>query len=236
MERREFEELMIACHEVGTRFSEGIVFIGGIAVYLHAINAEATRALAAYTQDADFYISLADMGDLRDVEEVWANRSHSKHQLIKRGFEFDIYTERQSSLVVPYDAAFAASAKIGELRVASLEHLAVLKLEAYLDRRASSKGDKDAKDLYRIAAVASNQGSPLNAELMAPYLRDEHTPLLAEIYKSPVVSSLALGNAVVAKQLRTQFRGQFGSIMDAKPSVSLNAHAPKPATVRPRRG
>jgi predicted nucleotidyltransferase len=37
---------------------------------------------------------------------------------------------------------------LGGIRVASLGHLLVLKLEAFADRRGSTKGDKDAKDLY----------------------------------------------------------------------------------------
>src|SRR6185436_10365237 len=107
--------------------------------------------------DADFYISFADMGDLRDIEEVTANRRLSKHQMIKHGFEFDIYTERQSTLVLPYDVVLASSQIVGGIRVASPEHLLVLKLEAFADRKGSAKGDKDAKDLLRIAVAARRQ-------------------------------------------------------------------------------
>ena len=150
MDDTDFRELLTACQEIAITFSEGVIFIGGIAVYLHAINGDSTSGLAEFTHDGDFYISLADMADLRDIEQVTANRRLSKHQLIKRGFEFDIYTERQSSLIVPYDQVAAYSETFDELRVACLEHLLVLKLEAYRDRRNSSKGQKDSKDIIRL--------------------------------------------------------------------------------------
>ncbi len=203
MEKREFEVLLSACAEIAGYFPDGVVYIGGIAVYLHAIHHVQTVGFAEFTHDADFYISLADMGDLRDIEEVTPNRRLSKHQLIKRGFEFDIYTERQSTLIVPYDAVVAHSRQYGDLRVASLEHLLVLKLEAFRDRRQSAKGEKDARDLFRIAAVAAAVSKRFDAGLAAPYIRDEHIALLGLVLKSPVVVSMANGNAVVAKKLRS---------------------------------
>lgn len=205
MDQSEFNHLIGACAELGELFPEGLVFIGGIAVYLHTIHVESTQHFAEFTHDADFYISLADMADLRDIEEVTANRRLSKHQMIKKGFEFDIYTERNSSLVVPFDAVYAHAVKFGSLRAASLEHLFVLKLEAFLDRRQSVKGDKDAKDLFRIAAVAAASKQGFRGDICAPYLRDEHLPLLSLVYKSPASVAMAQGNAVIAKKLRRSF-------------------------------
>ena len=202
MDARDFETLLAACAEVAQLFPDGVVFIGGIAVYLHAKNHAQTSELAELTHDADFYISLADMGDLRDIEEVTANRRLSKHQMIKRGFEFDIYTERQSTLVVPYDVVLVASKVIGGIRIASLEHLMVLKLAAFADRKDSAKGDKDAKDLLRIAAVAKHSGVPFRAERVTPYLRDGHLELLTRVECGPHAMSLARGNAMQAKRLR----------------------------------
>lgn len=211
MKDNDFQTLLHACSEVAELFPDGVVFIGGIAVYMHAINSEETASLAEFTHDADFYISLADMGDLRDIEELTPNRRLSKHQMIKKGFEFDIYTERQSSLIVPYDAIAANSCVYEGIRVACLEHLLVLKLEAYGDRKASAKGDKDAKDALRIAAVAS-QGAGFRPELAAPYLRDDHLAHLTTIERGPHAMALAHGNAVQAKRLRQQFAALASAI------------------------
>ena len=215
MDDTEFKELLAACAELAGLFPDGLVFIGGIAVYLHAQNAPAAAQYAEVTHDADFYVSLADMGDLRDIEEVTPNRRLSKHQLIKRGFEFDIYTERQSTLIVPYDAVVASSVRYEPFRVTGLEHLFVLKLEAYRDRRQSAKGEKDARDLLRIAAVAQGTKRGFQAATAAPYLRDEHLALLPLVHKSPVAAAMARGNAVAAKRLRSSFEQVMDSLKSA---------------------
>jgi len=201
----EFAKLIIVCQEFSTLFSDGIAFIGGIAVYLHSINREETRELAEFTHDGDFYISLADMADLRDIEEVVANRRLSKHQLIKHGFEFDIYTERHSALLVPYAQVIAHSVQYDALRVASLEHLLVLKLEAYRDRCSSSKGQKDAKDMIRLGLIASAQRKKLTTDLITPYLSEEHLKLIERIQRGPEFLSLAKGNSKTAKKMREDF-------------------------------
>jgi hypothetical protein len=201
----QFPALLAACEELSATFRDGIAFIGGIAVYLHAINNPATRGFAEVTHDGDFYISMADMGELRDIEELTPNRRLSKHQLMKAGFEFDIYTERYSSLIVPYSEVIAYAENYGALKVAGLEHLFALKAEAYRDRKSSSKGSKDAKDLIRITAIAAARKKPLRVSLIAPYLRDEHLSFLDDLIKRPEFVAMTRGNAMEAKKLRTQF-------------------------------
>lgn len=205
MNDSEFSSLMAACHEIASGFPDGVVFIGGIAVYLHCINREETKGLAEFTHDADFYISLSDMADLRDVEEVVANRRLSKHQLIKRGFDFDIYTERHSALPVPYDQVRAHCVQYDILKVACLEHLMALKLEAYRERVSSSRGQKDAKDLIRLGLIAAAQKKSLRPALITPFVGDEHLQLLERIERGPEFLSLAKGNAKEAKTMRGKF-------------------------------
>ncbi len=231
MPDKEFESLLSACSEVAELFPDGIVFIGGIAVYMHATNLEETKEMAEFTHDADFYISLAAMADLRDMEEVTQNRRLSRHQMIKRGFDFDIYTERHSSLIVPYDMVAGYSALYEGIRVASLEHLLVLKLEAFLNRKGSSKGEKDAKDLLRIGAVAARGGQSFRPELAAPFMRDEHLKLLELVYRGPYATSLAQGNAVQSKRLR----GEFSDIADGiRENIGCDRTTPPPKAPRHR--
>lgn len=210
----DFQQLLRACHEIASNFPDGVVFIGGIAVYLHAINNQKAKELAEVTHDADFYISIADMGDLRDIEEIVPNRRLNKHQLKKYGFEFDIYTERHSALIVPYDQVMAHAVTYDQTRVASLEHLLVLKLEAYKDRHASTKGQKDAKDLIRIAVVSQSTNQKFKADLAIGYLDDRHIALLKQVARGPEFMSLARGNAKYAKELRTQFQALVDSIQE----------------------
>lgn len=199
--KSEFERLLAICQEIADYIPDGVVFIGGIAVYMHAINHQLNH-IAEFTHDADFYISFADMGDLRDIEELTPNRRLSKHQFIKSGFEFDVYTERQSSLIVPYDDVIANSVSYENMRVASLEHLLALKLEAYRNRRGSAKGQKDAKDIIRLAILGAEIG--FNPDIAMPYIDDEHKDLLLDIHRGSEVVAIAQGNSVVAKKIRSK--------------------------------
>lgn len=212
MEKREFAQLLEACAEIAEYFPDGVIYIGGIAVYLHATNLEQSRSYAEFTHDADFYISLADMADLRDIEEVTPNRRLSKHQLIKRSFEFDIYTERQASLLVPYDEIAAHSVVYEGIRVAAVEHLLVLKLEAFKDRKGSAKGEKDAKDLLRLGLIATDPERSFDVSLIAPYLSEEHMDLLRSVAKGPFAMAMAHGNAVAAKKIRLAFTQMIDTI------------------------
>ncbi|MDA8349792.1 MAG: hypothetical protein M0038_13495 [Pseudomonadota bacterium] len=204
-ERSDFQSLLSTCSEVAREFPEGVIFIGGIAVYLHAINTASAAPFAEATHDADFLISLADMADLRDVEEVTSNRRSSKHLMVKNGFEFDIYTERQSALLVPYDEASAHAQKYGEIRVGGIEHLTVLKLEAFADRQGSRKGEKDAMDLLRLAQVSGARRGGFRIDVALPFLRDAHIALLDKVTRGPFATALARGNAHQAKQIRAHF-------------------------------
>jgi hypothetical protein len=89
--------------------------------------------------------------------------------------------------------------------IAALEHLLPLKLEAFIDRRGSAKGDKDAKDILRLACVAHAQPGGLKAEVAAAYMDERHMGLLADIQRGPYAMAMALGNAKKAKELRTIF-------------------------------
>lgn len=215
----DFLQVLAACKELASQFPD-IVFIGGIAVYLHTINDKQTADLAESTHYADFYISIADMSDLRDIEDVTPNRRLNKHQLIKRGIEFDIYTERHSNLILPYDQVSAFSEQYDSIQVAALEHLLILKLEAYQDRHASSKGQKDAKDLLRIGVIVAKQRRKFRSEIISGYIRDEHITLLERVLKGPEPLALARGNAKEAKSIRGYFSTLVEKVVNEYGAIS----------------
>ncbi len=175
----------------------------GIAVYLHAINSPKHAQYAEATNDADFYISAADLSDLREIEEIQPNRRLNRHQFIREGFEFDIYAKYQSNLRVPYDAVNASCDTYGGIQVACLEHLLVLKPDAFAARHASAHGRKDARDLIRLALVASEH--PFQSDKASMFLDAEHLKLLAQVARGPEPTVLASGNAQLAKNIRATF-------------------------------
>ncbi len=200
MNSEAFNRLLTACHEVGGLYEPDIVFIGGIAVYLHAANHELTRPYAEMTSDADFYISLSALSDLRDIEEVVQNTRLSKHEFQKQGFSFDVYTERQSSLPVPYADVVAHAVRYEGVAVAPLEYLLVLKLEAAVDRHGSAHGQKDARDIIRLLLLGRHQG--FDAQRSILFMKDAHLARLKLIVNGPEFIALARGNAKEAKGIR----------------------------------
>ena len=206
-----FESLISLCHEVGRLYEPGLVFIGGIGVYLHAVNHADVKELAEATKDADLYISVAGFSDLRDIEELTANNRLSKHEFKKAGFSFDVYTERQSKLPVPYANVSAMAHVYDGVRVASPEHLLVLKLDAAVDRKDSEHGRKDIKDIIRILMVADSIQC-FDVEAACAFMRDEHLAMLEEIVKGPEFLAISLGNAKMAKALRSRFNAVFDAI------------------------
>ncbi len=208
MDNADFQKLLGICQKLETTYNHQIIFIGGIAVYLHLTKYEKLSILAETTHDADFYISISAMSDLRDDEEITPNLRLSKHQIIKEGFEFDIYTEHHSKLIVPFADVYAKATRHDDYLIACLEHLLSLKLEAYHNRRHSQKGLKDAKDILRIALCANQ--STFKVKEYAKFQMPYHPQLLQEIFKGPASIQLSMGNAHQAKT----FRASLGTLIE----------------------
>ena len=141
---------MALARRVSQEFPDA-VFIGDIAVAQHAKRSD--LALEESSHDADLYLSLAGKNEMRDRYEVLRNERLGKDSVLVDGEDFDLYVERQHRLAVPYDEVFAHAEEIDGIRVAALEHLLVLKLDAASDRWGSAKGDKDLRDLARIVTL-----------------------------------------------------------------------------------
>lgn len=196
-----FDKILELCHVLSSGYHE-VVFIGGVAVYLHLVKKAHGELPPDVSHDADFMISFSDYGALKDAEEITPTARLAKHQMVVGGVEFDIYVERLHRLVVPYDEVFAHSSVVEEIRIACLEHLLVLKLEALLDRGHSSKGSKDRKDVTKIGLLL---GTKFRADLIRPYIRDELADQLQDIAKSAIFFEMCDNNAHAAKKSRAKF-------------------------------
>ena len=188
----------------------GVVFIGGVAVYLHACEAAVATIVPESSHDADFMISFSGYGCLKDMEEITYNSRQCKHQMIVDEVEFDIYVERLNGLIVPYDDAYAQADTIGTVQVACLEHLLVLKLEAFKSRKHSSKGEKDRRDMVKIGLLL---GRKSRIDLIEPYMREELAALLREVARSSVFHDLCGRDAHAAKGMREEFAGFVDDVM-----------------------
>lgn len=218
-----FSKLLSAVTEVSQMY-EDAVYIGGIAVYMHAINKKETSHYAGTTSDADFYITFTTLSELRHMEEVHQNTRLKKHEFLKDGFSFDVYTERQSSLPIDYDFVKAHAVSYGDVKVAALEELLVLKLEAAVDRYSSVHGKKDAKDVIRILLLASMEEA-FSAKRATDFMNKEHFECLERIMKGPEFMALAEGNSQIAKRLKIDCGKTFETVKEEFNKPPAASHA-----------
>ena len=152
MDWSDFADLIAVAREESSRWSDAVV-LGGVAIYQHAAHDPAAAPSAEPTSDLDLYLSLDGFTELRDQEEVVANRSATKHSYFVRGFPVDVYTEDHAPLPVPYAEIAARATICGGICVACLEHLLILKLEAFRVRRGTAKGERDARHIALLVGL-----------------------------------------------------------------------------------
>lgn len=213
--QKEWDDLWKGICELSSLFEEGIIFIGGVAVYLHIAGEKLPTYFREYSHDGDFYISLADYKDLREIEEVTQNKRLEKSQIIKNGIDFDIYLEHNNTLRVTYEDAQRYSVVVENVRIACLEHLLVLKMDAYIDRYGSAKGSKDERDLIRIVTMLGQ--TSVRKKVLQPYLTEEAVVRLAKVARSPEFMAICQGNAHTASILRKEYVKTLSKIEQALP-------------------
>lgn len=151
--------------ELNERYSNEMVLIGGVAVYLHS-----TRLGVGVerTHDVDLMLGMNAYSQLSSEETLTHNRRLDKHEITTHGTSVDVYVEFQNQLRVPYEEAKRHAVEIDGYHCASLEHLLVLKTVAAIDRAGNPKGDKDERDIAKIVMLMERP----NGELLSPYLKD----------------------------------------------------------------
>lgn len=203
----EWKRLLEAVDEIQDWFPEGVAFIEGIAVFAHARDDSEVSPFVAKSHDADFVILTPDYVDLRDIEVLTSNRRLSKHQFVKDGFEFYVYVENQNDLVVPADEVLASSVIKSGLRVACCEHLLALKSAALIDRKGTSKGNKDEEDILRILLVTNNINPDLVSRISSEMLQN-----IKRCVDGDAVVRLTNGNLHTAKKFRDRAREIFNEL------------------------
>lgn len=190
-------------------FGDEFVVIGGWAV--HAYNCKSKSF------DGDAMVSHIVEGTLNDSYIVTKNPRMKKSQFIcEAGCDIDLYVERQHGLRIPFSEIQAYSQQIDRLRVASPEHLLLLKLDAYKDRKHTPKGTKDKEDILSMLAKV-----PLKKkEIFDTHLDGEDKELLKEVLADKAIAmTLCNQNAFEAKQLRSNASKALKELTNEKPRI-----------------
>ncbi|MFX4299972.1 hypothetical protein [Pseudosulfitobacter pseudonitzschiae] len=199
--------LLRATAEINDFFEDDIAFIGGVAVYAHAMMSRDYEGLAVFSHDADFVIMLNAFADLRDLEVVTPSKNFRKQQFTKDYFEFDVYVQNQTDLRISVEEIVAASEEQYGLRVASLEHLLLLKIPALKDRKGSQKGEEDAQDIVRIMYLI-DKPDPLKLKRIT----EDDMLILSEANSLDHILPITNGNRHLAKNLKSVVENNFSKI------------------------
>lgn len=127
-----------------TQLNKSITFvlIGGWAVYLYT-HLEKSK-------DIDIIV---DYDALKSIEEIYSlhkNPRLSKYEVKTERFDIDIYVPYYSKLTVPPEDIIGMTQSVEGFTLPTPEALLTLKIGAFLSRRESIKGRKDAVDILGL--------------------------------------------------------------------------------------
>lgn len=205
----EWTEVWAAACKLSSEY-EDIVFIGGVAVFVHLSNASVDEAMLEFSHDVDACISISDYADLRDFYVATPNKRLNKTQIEIGAAEIDLYVEHANALAIPYGEIKAHRVDYDGIRVAALEHLLVLKLDAAIDRERSPKGAKDRRDIAKIGYMLGERG--MQPELIRPFLTSPRKDFLQSVEKSTAFIEVTRGNAFLAKKIRSGYQHMLGAV------------------------
>lgn len=184
-----------------TKLSDGeIVFIGGIATYLHIQRRPKTGLPLEATHDVDASISAVASSSLRDRHEFTENPRLHKVQIRVDNIDVDLYPQHISRLRFTYLDLAPYAQKYRGFQIASVPHLLLLKIDAIEDRGSSSKGAKDKRDASKLLVLL--HGSPQAKILLAGLAAPSDFKCLRFIVKSSAFMEIVRGNTKAASSLR----------------------------------
>jgi len=196
---RAWAKVWTAVETLTQEHPEGTILIGGVAVFLHAAAAGPIFTVE-FTHDADMYVDLPSWSAIRNEHDATTNAALSKSQVIIGGIDVDIYVERKNRLRIAYEDLAMGAVDIQGKRVACLEHLLLLKLDAFADRGESKHGLKDQRDIAKLLVLLKNT----RPHYVVIQGTQQDIGLLDRVLRSAAFADLAGGNLRTASLLKQQ--------------------------------
>lgn len=177
-----------------------IVFIGGIATYLHVQRRPKAGLPLEATHDVDASISAVASSSLRDRYEFTENPRLHKVQIRVDNIDVDLYPQHIGHLRFSYADLAPYAQRFRGFKIAAIPHILLLKLEAIKSRGSSSKGAKDRRDVAKLLVLL--HGSPQARTLLTGLAAPSDLVGLRAVAKSPAFMDIVHGNAKAASVLR----------------------------------
>lgn len=183
------------------KLSDGeIVFIGGIATYLHVQRRPKAGLPLEATHDVDASISAVASSSLRDRYEFTENPRLHKVQIRVEDIDVDLYPQHIGRLRFAYIDLAPYAQRYRGFKIAAIPHILLLKLDAIESRGSSKKGAKDRRDVAKLLVLL--RGSPQARKLLAGLAAPSDLAALRTVAKSTAFMEIVHGNAKAASVLR----------------------------------
>lgn len=121
------------------------ILIGGWAVFLYTNNLK--------SKDIDIIIDFQSLQKLKNDYEIHKNERLKKYEIKQGGIDIDIYLPFYSWLGLPAEKIIPHTSMIETFTVVKKEILLFTKLQAYIERKASVKGQKDKIDILSLVML-----------------------------------------------------------------------------------
>lgn len=121
------------------------VLIGGWAVYLY------TQGLKS--KDIDIIVDFNQLQQLKEQSQLYKNDRLKKYEMKKEGIDIDIYLPYFSDLGFPIEDILKHKQTIEGFHLPPKEILLITKQNAYSERKASLKGQKDMIDIIALISL-----------------------------------------------------------------------------------
>lgn len=168
------------------------VLIGGWAVYLY------TGGLKS--KDIDLIVDFDQLSKLKKNYDVYKNERLKKYEVKREGIDIDIYLPYFSDLGFPIEEILKHTQTIKGFTLPQKEVLLITKLKAYVDRKASLKGQKDQIDCISLM-VLEDFDFELYKNLIQRYKFTHYQDMLDEILaQTREVKELNLNKHFFAKK------------------------------------
>jgi hypothetical protein len=177
-----------------------IVFIGGVATYLHVQRRPKAVLPLEKTHDVDASISAVASGIIRDHHEFTENHHLHKAQIRVDNIDVDLYPQQISRLRFSYLDLAPYAQRYRGFQIAAIPHILLLKVDAIEGRGNSGKGAKDRRDAAKLLVLL--RGSPQARQLLAGLAAPSDLKSLRAVAKSPALMEIVHGNAKTASTLR----------------------------------
>ncbi|PIY68896.1 hypothetical protein COY90_03540 [Candidatus Roizmanbacteria bacterium CG_4_10_14_0_8_um_filter_39_9] len=120
--------------------------IGGWAVFLYTDNLK--------SKDIDIIIDFESLQKLKSNYEIHKNERLKKYEIKQEAIDIDIYLPYYSWLGLPVEKITPYTEVVETFTVVKKEILLFTKLQAYIERKASVKGQKDKIDILSLILLS----------------------------------------------------------------------------------